>query len=301
MKILITGGAGFIGSHIADACVKKGHHVAVIDNFTTGKRKNLDPNITCYKMDVEDRTALKKIFESEKPDVVSHQAALASVIASVEDPATTMKVNVTGTVSLLCESVKAGVKKFIFASTGGAIYGNPQALPVSEDAPPEPLSPYGLSKLLAEEAIHYYHRTAKLEYCIFRYPNVYGPRQNPKGEAGVVAIFGGQMKEGITPTIFGDGAKTRDYLHVADIVRAHMIALEGEVNDTLNLGWGKEVTDKEIYDSCAHVCNFKKDPNHEPVREGEALRISLDAAKAKRVLGWEPRITLEEGIQSTLQ
>ncbi len=301
MRILVTGGAGFIGSHVVDAYLRAGHRVAVIDNLATGFRKNLPAKARFYEADLRNTTLIRKIVLKEKPEIVSHHAALAEVVKSVRDPLPTFEVNVSGTAGLLLASGEAGIRKFLFASTGGAIYGEPKKVPASESEPPVPLSPYGLSKWLGEEVIRFYSRMYGFPYVIFRYPNVYGPRQNPKGEAGVVAIFAGLMRSGQQPTIFGDGTKTRDYVYVEDLVRANVTALRKGKNETLNLGWGRKVSDLDIFNTLASAMSFPDKAKHAPYRKGEVYRIALSARRARKVLGWKPAVTLEQGIRRYLE
>ena len=301
MKILVTGGAGFIGSHIVDRYIDLGHEVAVIDDLSKGSKDNLNPNAKFYKEDITRLEKVEKIFNEFLPDVVNHHAALAEVAKSIRDPARTLEVNVLGTANVLFAGGKSGIKKFIFSSTGGAIYGNPETIPADETCKPNPLSPYGLSKLLGEKTIEFYARTYKFDYVIFRYSNVYGPRQNPKGEAGVVAIFGELIRSGKKPTIFGDGSKTRDYIYVGDIVNANELALNAKGNHILNLGSGIEVTDKEVFDGVARELNFRQDPIYNDFRDGEVVRVALDSSAAKRTLGWDPKTDLAEGLRQTLE
>ena len=301
MKILVTGGAGFIGSHIVDAYINLGYKVVVIDNLSTGFRKNLNPKAKFYKVDIGDLPKIEKIFQKEKPQIVNHHAAIAEVVKSLRDPLPTLNVNVIGTINLLLAAGKIRVKKFIFSSTGGAIYGQPDKIPADENTPAIPLSPYGLSKLLGEECIKFYAKHYGFDYLIFRYPNVYGPRQNPKSEAGVVAIFSGLMREGKQLTIFGDGSKTRDYVHIDDIVRANIIGLHKGKNEIFNLGWAKKISDQKIFDTIAKNLNFKKPPIYAPFRHGEVYQIALSAKKARKNLGWQPQISLEEGIKKTVK
>ena len=301
MKILVTGGVGFIGSHIVDAYINLGYKVVVIDNLSTGFRKNLNPKAKFYKVDIGDLPKIEKIFQKEKPQIVNHHAAIAEVVKSLRDPLPTLNVNVIGTINLLLVAGKIRVKKFIFSSTGGAIYGQPDKIPADENTPAIPLSPYGLSKLLGEECIKFYAKHYNFDYLIFRYPNVYGPRQNPKGEAGVVAIFSGLMRKGKQPTIFGDGSKTRDYVHIDDIVRANIIGLHKGKNEIFNLGWAKKISDQKIFDTIAKNLNFKKPPIYAPFRHGEVYQIALSAKKARKNLGWEPKIKLEKGIKNYLK
>lgn len=302
MQIIVTGGAGFIGSHIVDGYIARGHKVAVIDNLLTGFRKNLNPKAKFYKADIRDQSMMEKIFRSERPEIVNHHAAIAEVVKSLRDPLPTFETNFFGTLNILLAFAKygKGKKRFIFSSTGGAIYGEPKRIPANEDTPPAPLSPYGLSKLLDEEIIKFYSRSYNFDYLIFRYPNVYGPRQNPKGEAGVIAIWSGLMKNNGQPVIFGDGTKSRDYTYVGDIVRANVLALRRGKNTILNLGWGKPVSDLDVFTALAKEIGFKKKPVYAPYRQGEVYQIAIDARRAKQILGWQPKIKLEEGIRKTV-
>lgn len=286
MKILVTGDAGFIASHITDKYRALGHTVISVDN------RHKKP------IDINDADALMKLFMKEKPDIVNHHAAIAEVVKSIKDPLPTFQTNVLGTVNVLMAAGACGtVKKFIFASTGGAIYGEPKKIPASESAPATPLSPYGISKFLGEEVIKFYAKLFGFQYLIFRYPNVYGPRQNPKGEAGVVAIFTELMRNGTQPTIYGDGTKARDYVYVDDIVRANVIALRKGKNEILNIGWGRKITDKKIFDEIKKNVKFAGEPIYAPYRKGEVYQIALEAKKALEVIGWKPTITFEEGVK----
>ncbi len=299
MKIIITGGAGFIASHIADAYIKKGHTVVLIDNLVTGFKRNINPKAKFYNADIRNVESIERIFKKEKPEIVCHYAAIVEVIKSIIDPNTTYEVNILGTSNVARLFGKYGVgrkKKFIFASSGGTVYGNAKNIPTTEDEPTIPESPYGLSKLLGEEFVTFYARQFGFNYCIFRYPNVYGPRQNPKGEAGVTAIFAGLMKKGERPTIFGDGKKMRDYVFVEDIVRANMLALSRGENVILNIGSGKPTSDRDIFDIIVLETRFFGEPIYAPHRKGEAYIIALSAKRAKRVLGWRPTIHVKEGI-----
>jgi len=293
LKILITGGAGFIGSHIVDGYIKAGHKVAIIDNLSTGFRRNINPKAKFYQADIRDLKRVLNIFKKEKPAIVNHHAAIAEVVKSVKNPIPTFETNVLGTANVLLAFGKYGKgsgRKFIFSSSGGAIYGQPKKIPANENELINPLSPYGLSKFLGEEVIKFYSRQYGFDYLIFRYPNVYGPRQNPKGEAGVVAIFSDLMRRGKRPVIYGDGSKTRDYVYVDDIVRANVIGLRKGENDIFNLGWGKEIKDKMIFDILAKELGFKAKPVYAPFRPGEVVRISLDAKKIRKAFGWRPKV-----------
>ncbi|MFA5995899.1 MAG: NAD-dependent epimerase/dehydratase family protein [Patescibacteria group bacterium] len=301
MRILVTGGAGFIASHITAAYIKLGHKVVVVDSMHHGFKQNINPKAKFYQADIRDLTAIRKIMQTEKPEIINHHAAIAEVVKSVTDPIPTLEVNVQGTVNLLLTGMEIKIKKFIFASTGGAIYGDPGKYPISERVNPEPLSPYGLSKLLGEKCIEYYARVGKFNYTIFRYPNVYGPRQDPHGEAGVVAIFSEKIRQNVNPTIYGDGSKTRDYTYVADIVQANVIGLKKGDHLTVNLGLGKEISDQMVYDTIS--ANFKHAPTakYKAVRTGEALRSCLNARKARAILNWKPKYNFKEGIKEYLK
>lgn len=300
MRILITGAAGFIASHITDLYIKAGHQVAVVDNMQHGFRANLNPKAKFYRADIRDLTGLRKIMYKEKPLVINHHAAIAEVVKSVTDPIPTVETNVQGTVNLLLTGMEVGIKKFVFASTGGAIYGDQPHYPITEQAQPAPLSPYGLSKLLAEECIQYYARIGHFNYVIFRYPNVYGPRQDPNGEAGVVAIFAKQLQQHRRPIIFGDGTKTRDYTYVADIAQANLLSLRRGDHLTVNLGLGKEVTDQAVYHTIAN--HWLKPPavRYKVVRSGEVRRSCLQAKLARTKLGWKPNFTFAQGVSAYL-
>lgn len=303
MKIIVTGGAGFIASHVSDAYIKAGHKVVIVDNLLTGFKRNVNPKARFYKADIRNLGLMERIFKKERPEIVNHHAAIAEVVKSLRNPIPTLETNVIGTTNVLLSFGKYGrgkEKKFIFSSTGGAIYGQPKKIPADESTPAVPLSPYGLSKLLGEEIIKFYSRQYGFDYLIFRYPNVYGPRQNPKGEAGVIAIFGGLMRSGKKPTIFGDGTKARDYMHVGDIVRGNVAALSRGKNEIVNLGWGRIVTDQMIFDAIAKSVGFGGKPRYAPRRLGEVYQIAIDAKKARRLLGWKPKIKLREGVRKTV-
>jgi len=306
MKILITGGAGFIASHVADEYIKKGHKVVIVDNLATGFRKNINKKAKFYKADIRDTKAMLKIFQKEKPTVVNHHAADASVISSMHDPLKTYNVNVLGTINVLIAfgSCKTKEKKrFIFSSTGGAIYKEKgeKFLPVKEDAERGPISPYGFSKQLGEDVIHFYAKQFGFETVIFRYANVFGPRQNPKGEAGVCAIFAHLIKNNQTPTIFGDGTKSRDYVFVGDVAQASVLALKKGAGETMNIGTGKLTSDDKVFETIAKVMGSHGKAKHAPARPGEIYKMSLDARKAKKILGWTPKITFEQGIRKIVE
>lgn len=300
MKILVTGGAGFIGSNLIDALISLGHDVVVIDNLSSGLRRNLNSKATFYEIDIRDKK-LSEVFEREKPDIVDHHAAQIDVRKSGEDPVADAEANILGSLNLITNCIRFGVKRVVYASTGGAIYGNPQYLPADENHPINPISQYGVSKHTVEHYLHLYSLIHGLEYVALRYSNVYGPRQNPYGEAGVVAIFAIQMLTGKQPTIFGPGDKTRDYAHVSDIVKANIVALEKGKNAIYNIGTGIETSDQEIFDTLASVLGYKGKPIYAPVRKGEVYRISLECSKARKELGWNAKLSLKEGIAQTAE
>jgi len=299
VKVLVTGGAGFIGSHIADALIKQGHQVVVVDNLATGFLENINPNVKFYKMSVCD-AELTNIFERERPEIVSHQAAQMVIAKSVDEPIFDAQENILGSLNVILNCVRFRVKRIIYASSGGAIYGEPQYLPVDERHPINPLSQYGISKHTVEHYLYLYGLQYRLNYVVLRYPNVYGPRQNPDGEAGVVAIFAGQMLRGEKPTIFGSGDKTRDYTHVSDVVAANLLAMERGNNAIYNIGTGVETSDREMFDTLAKVLGYSGNPLYAPVRTGEIYRIYLDATKARKELGWQARLSLKEGLAQTV-
>ncbi len=301
MKILVTGGAGFIGSHVVDAYVAEGHEVTVVDALFRESEENLNPGAAFHRADLCDAVALRAVFERERPDRVNHHAAHVDVRRAVEDPAYDARQNVLGTVNLLELCREYGVGKVIFISSGGAAYGEPESLPVREDHAVRPLSPYGLSKYVGEKYVELYARLHGLDYTILRYPNVYGPRQDPAGEAGVVAIFSERIRAGRRPTIFGDGTKTRDYVFVGDLVRANLLVTgDAGSREVFNLGWGEEVTDREVFEAVRDALGADVEPVYEERRPGEVERICLDASKAERELGWRPEVSFREGVRRTV-
>ncbi|MCK4697731.1 MAG: NAD-dependent epimerase/dehydratase family protein [Dehalococcoidia bacterium] len=299
MKILVTGGAGFIGSHLVDALIERDDEVVVVDNLSTGCRKNVNPQSKLYELSVGD-LGLADIFERERPDIISHHAAQIDLRRSVAEPMFDAQENILGSLNVIVNSIRYAVKKFIYASSGGAVYGEPQYLPVDENHPINPTSQYGVSKHTVEHYLHSYALQYGLNYVVLRYPNVYGPRQNPLGEAGVVAIFARQMLGGERPTIFGSGDKTRDYAHVSDVVSANLLAMEQGKNAICNIGTGVETSDQEIFDALAEALGYDGSPLYTSVRPGEIQRICLDWSKAERELGWRPQLSLKEGIAKTV-
>jgi len=296
-KVLISGGAGFIGSHIAEAYLASGFDVVVVDNLSTGKRENLPRGVTFYEGDITSLSDMEEIFFREKPDYVNHHAAQINLRRSTEEPLFDARVNILGSISLLELSVKYRVKKFIFASTGGAIYGEVKTLPAREDMPALPLSPYGVAKRSVELYLNYYHKVQGLDFVALRYGNVYGPRQDPRGEAGVVAIFISRIIKGEPCIIFGDGRKTRDYVYIEDIARANLLALSA--SGIYNLGTGKETSVLDLVEVLKKVSGEDFPVVFGEERKGEIDRIALSSEKAREALGWTPSFSLEEGISHT--
>ncbi|HHT9106029.1 MAG TPA: NAD-dependent epimerase/dehydratase family protein [Candidatus Wujingus californicus] len=297
MKTLVTGGAGFIASHLVDRLIDEGHSVVVVDNLSAGRFENVNKSATFYKIDICNSTDLEVIFNKERPEVVNHHAAQVNVRKSVDTPMYDANVNILGSLNLCELSRKFQVKKFIYASTGGAVYGEPKSLPVKETCPVEPISQYGVSKHTVEHYLYIFYKLYGLNFTVLRYPNVYGPRQSPHGEAGVIAIFSEQILKNKRPTIFGDGSKTRDYVYVGDIITANMTVLNNSGNGEIyNLGWGREITDYEVFEMVRRSLLSNIEPIFGQKRPGEIEHISLDSSKATKALGWKPKITFEEGV-----
>lgn len=301
MRILVTGGAGFIGSNVADRFVALGHDVAVFDDLSSGFREFVHPKAKLYVGDLADAAAVEAAIADFRPDVVDHHAAQIDVRKSVIDPAYDARVNILGTLGLLQSCVAHGVKKFVYASTGGALYGEGRQLPAPEEHPVNPESPYGASKHTVEHYLYIWKLLHGLDYTVLRYPNVYGPRQNPHGEAGVNAIFIGLMLAGQAPKIFGDGSAVRDYLFVDDVVEANVLALSGGSGEMVNIGTGVGTSVNDIVRELKAITGFAGEAIHLPARPGEVQRIYLDASKAKRVLGWAPKVSFREGLEKTVE
>ena len=299
-KILITGGAGFIGSHVADGYLACGHEVVVVDDLSTGHRRNLPDRARFYEADLTDGDELALILQSEKPEIVNHHAAQKSVRMSVEDPAEDARINIIGSLRLLELSRRVGVRKVLFSSTGGAIYGEATQIPTPEEYPAWPVSPYGVAKLSVEHYLFYYAEQFGLPSVVLRYANVYGPRQDPHGEAGVVAIFGERLLAGQETVIYGDGEQTRDYVYVADLVRANVAALGDAVRGTFNIGTGVETTVNELYRQLLAVMGQERPARAAPPRAGEQRRSAVDIRKAAREMDWRPEVTLREGLARTV-
>ena len=299
MKVLVTGGAGFIGSHIVDAIIEKGMEAVILDNLSTGRRENINPKAAFYQSDIRDKD-ISAIFQKEKPDVVCHHAAQVSVRNSVSDPCSDADINITGSINLMEASRISGVKKIVFASSGGAIYGEQEAFPATESHPTRPLSPYGAAKLSFEFYLNCYKEVYGGPYVALRYSNVYGPRQDPHGEAGVVAIFCGMMIKGETPTINGDGGQTRDYVYVKDVVAANIAAITGEAAGAFNIGTGLETSVNGLYEIIKMKTGYAGHAQNAPAKAGEQYRSVLDASHAGTGLGWRPSKALEVGIEETV-
>jgi len=299
MKVMVTGGAGFIGSHLVDALIQRGHQVVVVDNLSTGCSENINPAARFYQANICS-PELEKIFDKERPELVNHQAAQTVIQKSMEAPVFDAEQNILGSLNLILHCLRFGVKKIVYASSGGAVYGEPEYRPVGEDYPVNPISHYGISKHTVEHYLYLSHREHGLHYVVLRYSNVYGPRQNPKGEAGVVAIFASRMLWGERPTIFGKGDKTRDYVYVSDVVTANLLALEGDKNGVYNIGTGIETSDRQMFDLLADLTGYQESPHYAPVRKGEIYKICLDCSKARKELGWKPRFSLKQGLKETV-
>jgi len=301
MRILVTGGAGFIGSNVTDAFIERGHDVAILDDLSSGRRENIHAKARLFEIDVSDGAAVDACLAEFKPEIVDHHAAQIDVRDSVTDPVRDARINILGALSLLQSCTRHGVRKFIYASTGGAIYGEGKDLPASETHPINPEAPYGASKHAVEHYLHLWKLIHGLDFTTLRYPNVYGPRQNPHGEAGVNAIFIGLMLQGKQPHIFGDGEQVRDYLYVDDVVQANLLALEGGSGETLNIGTGIGTSVNDIVAELNRVLASQLEPIYEPARSGEVQRIYLDAQRARDVLGWSPRVSFNEGLRRTVE
>jgi UDP-glucose 4-epimerase len=299
MRALVAGGAGFIGSHITDALLEAGHTVTVVDDLSRGRREQVNPAATFVALDITSPD-LAGAFADAHPDVVFHAAAQIDVRESVRDPIHDADVNVVGTVNVLRAAVDAGARRVIFASSGGAIYGDTDVLPTPEDHPCRPESPYGTAKLCAEAYGGTFSRQAGLEFVGLRYANVYGPRQDPHGEAGVIAIFATRLVHGIAVVINGDGGQTRDYVHVHDVVRANLAAVDGPTG-VYNIGTGVETDVNTLYRMLAAASGVTAAAEHGPTKPGEQRRSCLDATAARERLGWNATVSFADGVQSTVE
>ena len=299
MKILVTGGAGFIGSQVADAYIENGNEVVIVDNLSTGRKENINPDAKFINIDITDKK-IRQLFKEEKFDVVNHHAAQIDVRKSVADPIYDASINIIGTINILEHCVKEGVKKTIFASTGGAVYGEQKYFPADENHPVNPVSPYGITKLSIEKYLNFYQVEYGLNYTILRYANVYGPRQNPLGEAGVVAIFTNKLLQAEQPIINGDGSQTRDYVFVEDVVKANLLILKDNTSNIYNIGTGSETNVNELYKILNELTGSKSDKKHGPAAKGEQLRSVISSEKIFKELSWKPSTSLNEGLKRTV-
>ena len=298
MNILVTGGAGFIGSHLVNTYIEAGHQVIVVDNLSSGELRFLNPKATFYEIDILDPN-FAEVLKREKIDVINHHAAQISVTGSISDPQSDANSNIIGTLQLLKSAVSLKAEKFIFASTGGALYGEQDYFPAGEDHPVQPLSPYGISKLSAENYIRFYQEKYGLRSTILRYSNVFGPHQNPHGEAGVVSIFCEKLVNDQEPVILGDGKQTRDFISVRDIARANLIALDNNCNGTFNISSGIETSVNSLAKSLLDISGKNIETAHGLARNGEQRRSALDYKKFHEGFGWKPEVSLEQGLIET--
>lgn len=298
-KALITGGAGFIASHVVDAYLEAGHDVVVVDDLSTGRRENLNSGAKFYQTSIID-PELADIVAREKPDVINHHAAQVSVRLSVADPVADATTNIIGTLRVLETARGCGVKRLIFSSTGGAIYGEQDYFPADENHPTRPVSPYGIAKLAGEHYLRFFGLDSELKTTVLRYSNVYGPRQDPHGEAGVVAIFAKKMLSDEQPVINGDGSQTRDFVYVGDVAAANLAALSLEENAVINIGTGIETSVNQLFAEMCGSGGFSFEQVHGPPMPGEQLRSVVDNALAEKLLGWQPRVGLQDGLRQTI-
>ena len=300
-KILVTGGAGFIGSHVVDLFLSKGYEVVIVDDLSTGRASNLNPAAKFYKIDIRD-PKIRDIFEAERPDYVSHHAAQMDVRRSVAQPLFDADVNILGSINLIECAKEFNVKHFVYISSGGAAYGEPERVPCVETDPINPICQYGASKHTVEHYLYMYHVNYGMNYTVLRYPNVFGPRQDPQGEAGVVAIFTGKMLLGEPVTINGDGEQTRDYVFVGECAYANYLAVTVDhPSGIYNLGWGRPTSVNQIFTNLAAIIEYNQPANYGPAKVGETRHIYLDASKARKDLGWAPARSLEEGLRETVE
>jgi UDP-glucose 4-epimerase len=300
MRILVTGGAGFIGSHVADIHINAGHEVFVVDDLSSGKRENVHPKAHFLQADIQD-AAVRELILREKIEVVNHHAAQMDVRRSVADPLFDARINIMGMLNLLEAAREVGVKKIVFASSGGTVYGEQEQFPADETHSTHPICPYGVSKLTGEHYLHYYHVEHHIPYVALRYANIYGPRQNPHGEAGVVAIFATRLLAGQQPIINGDGKQTRDYVYVGDVARANLAAVQTDFIGPINIGTGVETDVNVLFN---HLCRFtgsSASEQHGPAKPGESRRSVLAAGRAAQLLGWRPEVKIEDGLRQTVE
>ena len=299
-KILVTGGAGFIGSHVVELFLEKGMQVVILDDLSTGRASNINPQAKFYQMDIRD-PKVREVFAAERPDYISHHAAQMDVRRSVAQPLFDADVNILGSINLIECAKEFGVKHFVYISTGGAVYGEPERLPCDENHPINPICQYGASKHTVEHYLYMYNVNYGLNYTVLRYPNVFGPRQDPHGEAGVVAIFTGKMLAGEQITINGDGEQTRDFVYVRDCAHANYLAVTVDHKPGIyNLGWSRPTSVNDIFNALVKITGYPVEAQYGPAKLGETSHIYLDAAKANRELGWLPTLSLEEGLEKTV-
>jgi len=297
--VLVTGGAGFIGSHMVERLLELDYKVIVMDDLSTGKIKNLNSDAVFHHTDIT-QPAMGEIIQRAEPDLVFHMAAQTSVTQSTKDPIGDTNANVVGTLRVLEACRRVGVEKIIYSCTGGALYGDPETIPCPDDAPIAPASPYGMSKWVAELFLDFYYRQYRLHYTSLRYGNVFGPRQDPNGEAGVIAIFSQAMLEGKQPQIYGDGTQERDFVSVFDVVDANIAAIDRGDGKAMNIATGQATSVNRIFELLRGITGYKWDPLHAPTRTGEVYRISLDWSRAAEELDWSPKISLEDGLKMTV-
>ncbi len=301
MKVLVTGGAGFIGSHVVDLYIEHGYEVVVVDDLSTGRRANLNPAATFYYLDIRS-PEVAEVFAKERPDFVNHHAAQMDLSRSVIDPQFDADVNIRGSINLLECSRQYGVKRFIYISAGGAVYGEPEYLPCDEEHPVHPLSPYGASKHTIEHYLYMYHIHYGLDYTVLRYPHVYGPRQDPNGEAGVIAIFSALMLTDQQVLIFSDGEQQRDFVYVSDCAQANLLALTHSSGCAIyNIGSNHGISINEIFNRLRQITGYRREAVYAPGKLGGTRCIYLSSAKASRELNWEPRVTIDEGLAKTVE
>jgi len=299
MKVLVTGAAGFIASHIVDRLIEEGHEVIIVDNLYSGFRKNLNPKAKFYQVDICDEEKIKKIFDKERPKLVNHHAAHNNALKSIEDPVFDAKVNIQGSLNIISNSLRTNVEKIIYASSGGLSYGEPEYIPMDEKHPIRPTSPYGNSKYIVEEYLRMFGNRG-LKFTSLRYASVFGPRQNPLGEVGVIAIFIGKLLNKKRPTIFGDGTQTRDFVFIDDVVKANMLAMDQGDNDVFNVGTQKETSVQEIFDAIKELTDSNVAPIYGEERPTDIKRCCLDMTKIKRVMGWSPKYDTKKGLSKTV-
>ena len=300
MNILITGGAGFIGSNIADSLIDEGHKIIIVDDFSTGKTKNLNPKVIFYNIDIKN-IEFEKIFMEHKIDIIYHLSTEMNVRKSMEQPSSYADVNIIAGINILNMMAKYKVKKIIYSSTGGAIYGEPEYFPVDENHPIRPLSPYGVSKYCIEQYIEFYSSLYGMDYTILRYSNVYGKRQDPQRGTGIIAIFIGAALSNSNPTIFGDGEQLRDFVYIDDVVSANKLAMTNGSRNIFNIGAGVDISINTLYKHVKKILPDIKEPIYAPRLPGEVFKISLNIDKAKKILNWSPQIDIREGLERMVQ